>query len=94
MRAGNGCDNRLPQVKPSTEENAANFHSSPACCTGTADMRSIAVIFLPCGATLGEIEAALRKKIEPREFFAIPGTVRSEPIDDAEQLPLWRWFTF
>jgi hypothetical protein len=93
MRAGHGCGNGLPQGKPSTRENTANLHCSPACCTGIADMRSIAVIFLPCGATPDEVEAALRKKIESPECIEIPGAVRSEPIDDAEQLPLWRWFT-
>jgi hypothetical protein len=57
-------------------------------------MRSFVVIFAPSGQKRSEVEAALREHAESAEFVDIPGDIPTEPPPDAEQLPLWRWFTF
>lgn len=55
-------------------------------------MNAFVVIFPPRGATRAEFEAAVRQNVTSPEFVDIPSAVSSENIDDAEQLPLWRWF--
>jgi hypothetical protein len=57
-------------------------------------MRSFVVIFVPCRWTRSDMESVLRKHTDSAEFVEAPEEHHAEPIDDAEQLPLWRWFTF
>lgn len=55
-------------------------------------MNAFVVIFPRRGTTRAEFEAAVRQQLTLPEFIDIPTVVPSETIDDAEQLPLWRWF--
>ena len=57
-------------------------------------MRSTVLIFVPCGKTPTEMETALRKHVDLAEGTENPTAISSEPVEDAEQLPLWKWFTF
>jgi hypothetical protein len=55
-------------------------------------MRSFVVIFAPSGQKRSEVEAALRQHVDAAEFVENPAATRSDMMEDAEQLPLWRWF--
>jgi hypothetical protein len=57
-------------------------------------MSSFVLIFVPCGEGRGDVEAAFRKYVDPAESNEDPAATRAETIEDAEQMPLWRWFTF
>jgi hypothetical protein len=57
-------------------------------------MDSFELIFVPREKTRGEVEIALREPVHSAEFIETSVATRPEPIEDAEQLPLWRWFTF
>lgn len=57
-------------------------------------MGSFVLILVPCGQTRSDFEAALREHADSAEFVDVPNETHSEPVEDAEQLPLWRWFTF
>ena len=65
-----------------------------ACCTGKTNMNSFVLIFVPDGDRRRDIEAALHKHVDPVEPKGRTRAVHAEMIDDAEQLPLWQWFTF
>ncbi len=57
-------------------------------------MSSIVVIFLPGGKTREELAAVLRRFADAVETIDVSAADFREPAPDAEQLPLWRWFTF
>jgi hypothetical protein len=57
-------------------------------------MRSYVFVFVPC-EVYRETEAPVREHVEPeRKNIDEAAIEKPETIDDAEQLPLWRWFTF
>lgn len=55
-------------------------------------MNTFVVMFPPRGTTRADFEAAVRQQLASPEFIDVPSAVPSETIDDADQLPLWRWF--
>ena len=55
-------------------------------------MNDFVVILPPRGATRADFETAIRQHTKCHEFIDVPAVATAEPIDDAEQLPLWRWF--
>jgi len=55
-------------------------------------MNAFVVIFPPGGTTRADFEAAVRQHANSPEIIDLPSAVPSQEIDDAEQLPLWRWF--
>jgi hypothetical protein len=57
-------------------------------------MSSIVVIFLPGGKTREELAAVMRRCADTVETIDVPAADSREPVPDAEQLPLWQWFTF
>jgi len=57
-------------------------------------MSSIVVIFVPWGEPSREVKGASRQPVEVVECIEIPDVSKAEPIEDADQMPLWRWFTF
>jgi hypothetical protein len=57
-------------------------------------MRSLVMILVPCEQKRSDVEAALREHTDSAEFVDVPVKNQPETVEDAEQLPLWRWFTF
>jgi hypothetical protein len=57
-------------------------------------MNSFVILFVPGTEECRDLEAALRKRIDRAESIDGPPVTDSATIEDAEQLPLWRWFTF
>ncbi|HWC61950.1 MAG TPA: hypothetical protein VHC44_19840 [Verrucomicrobiae bacterium] len=57
-------------------------------------MSSIVVIFLPGDKTRDDLAAAVRQFENEVESMDVPAAGSREPVADAEQLPLWQWFTF
>jgi hypothetical protein len=49
-------------------------------------------VFLPPGGAHPKFEAALRKHVDAPDFIDIPTVAKTEKNQDAEKLPLWRWF--
>ena len=72
----------------------ASRHCWGASFIRTTSMSSIVVIFVPWGDKRSDSRATPQKPIDVTESIENPDAIRSEPIDDAEQMPLWRWFTF
>ena len=64
----------------------------PNNCQPLEGVRSFVMIFAPDGQTRNDIEAALRDYTSFAQFVDVPSAIHAEPIEDAEQLPLWRWF--
>ena len=56
-------------------------------------MNSFVVIVPPRGTTRADFEAAVRQHLAFPEFIDIPPAVSSDTVDDADQFPLWRWFS-
>lgn len=93
--AGNGCcSNSIMKDPPHTRGDIANLHWSHASCIGIVSMNSFILVFVPDRAARGDFEAALGKHVDSAEFIEAPIASHSETIEDMEQLPLWRWFTF
>gem|GEM_PF-4611841 len=57
-------------------------------------MSSLVFIFVPVATEKREFEAAVRKHLDSAEFIEVPPEANRAAIDDAEHLPLWRWFSF
>jgi hypothetical protein len=92
-RADNGCsNNNAVTARPRTSGNITNHRSSRGCSTGAVDMNSFVVVFVPCDEMRRDIEAALSKHVDPTEFAEKPADAPTRTIEDAEELPLWRWF--
>ena len=94
MRLAGSAYNVSTMKAQYTKGNIASPHCSRGFSIGTARMRSFVVIFVPCRWTHGDAESVLREHTDSAEFVEAPDKIRSEPVEDAEQLPLWRWFTF
>jgi hypothetical protein len=77
-----------------TKVGGANLRSLRDFSIGTAEMNSFVLIFVPCGKEQADIQAAFRKHVGPTELVEGLTTIRAEAINDEDQLPLWRWFTF
>jgi hypothetical protein len=92
--AGNGCFNsNIMKDRSNTRGGIANLHWLRAFCIGTANMSSSFVLVLvPCGELHSDVEEVLRKHVNSAEPVEEPAATRVEAIEDAEQLPLWRWF--
>ena len=94
-RAGTDCnDSNITMNRQNTKENIASIRCWRGFSIGTASMRSLVMILVPCGQTRNDFEAALREHAASAEFVDMPNETHAEPVEDAEQLPLWRWFTF
>jgi hypothetical protein len=65
-----------------------------AAAAPTQTVTSIVLIFVPSETTRAEFEDALQKHIVSAESFANSASEKCAPAEDAEQLPLWRWFSF
>ena len=58
-------------------------------------MKSFVVIFVPHGEKSADAETAFRRFFDSEEaMIKIPGATPLPDAEDAEQLPLWRWFNF
>ena len=57
-------------------------------------MNSFVLIFVPGETEPADIESVFCKRVGRAEPVDNQTANHSETIDDAEQLPLWRWFTF
>jgi hypothetical protein len=58
-------------------------------------MSSFVLVFVPFKDDRDGAEAAWRQHVgSPENFEDQAATTQPEIIEDAEQLPLWRWFTF
>lgn len=55
-------------------------------------MNAFVVIFPPCGTSRADLETAVRQHVNSLEVIDVPPAVPVKTIDDAEHLPLWRWF--
>jgi hypothetical protein len=91
-RAGSGCGNHATTARSRISGNIASLHSSPGFFNGTVNMKSFVVIYLLRGERARDIEAALRKQIDLEDAVEKPTAAPARTIEDADQLPLWRWF--
>ena len=58
-------------------------------------MQSAIIILLPGDHnTRADIESALRKHAAAVEIIDLPPATFHAPVEDVDDLPLWRWFTF
>jgi hypothetical protein len=57
-------------------------------------MRPVVFIFLPDGEPPREIAALLQKPADADEFIPDRVPTCPQPIEDADQLALWKWFSF
>jgi hypothetical protein len=57
-------------------------------------MRSLVFIFVPVETEKREFESAVRKHLDLAEFIEVRPEAKRATIDDPEQLPLWKWFTY
>ena len=58
-------------------------------------MKSIVVIVVPHSDKSADAEAVLRKLLGPEDdMIRIPSSAPLPIAEDAEKLPLWRWFNF
>lgn len=58
-------------------------------------MRSYVFVFVPDSEVGRESEVARKERVDPeRQSPNETAATKHEVVDDAEQLPLWRWFTF
>jgi hypothetical protein len=57
-------------------------------------MSSVVVIFLPGSTAIENLATTLRQCADAIESTDIPAARSHEPATDADQLPLWQWFTF
>jgi hypothetical protein len=57
-------------------------------------MSSLVFIFVPVATEKREFESAVRKHLDSAEFIEVPPEADRARIDDTEQLPLWKWFTY
>ncbi len=57
-------------------------------------MNSIAIFFVPAGATRGDFERALREHLEQFEIVERSDRceVRTAAAHEPEPMPLWTWF--
>lgn len=55
-------------------------------------MSAYVYIFVPVEKKHSEVDAALRQHLDSPEFIPIPTATATEAVQDAEQMPLWRWF--
>lgn len=55
-------------------------------------MNAFVVILPPVGGPRTDFETAVRQHVNSPEFIDTPPAVPPKTVDDADQLPLWRWF--
>jgi hypothetical protein len=82
------------KVLRNTKEGRRNLRSLRDFSIGAAKMNSFVLIFVPCGKEQADIEAAFRKHVDSAESVENPTANGAKAINDEDQLPLWRWFTF
>jgi len=57
-------------------------------------MQSAIIILLPDNHSRADVESALRKHAAAVEIIDLPPATFHAPVEDVDDLPLWRWFTF
>lgn len=55
-------------------------------------MNTLVILFPPRNSTRADFDSAVHRHADSAEFIDLPPITPSEQIEDAEQLPLWRWF--
>jgi len=57
-------------------------------------MNQFVVIFVPYGEKFADVDVGQHQRPESKNDFAKSADASFSQPEDAEQLPLWRWFTF